>query len=754
MGVFSGREVTSVATSVVRAIPDASLPNSPKTAVIKSIIKNGQLSEYLQDAMTNSIGIRAERMYEYAAKEYTFGLPSGEFFATNIGDAEVKAILDAESGQDTQIDYTHLGPFNTLHMGWDRLTRDYGYNSITNEIESYSGAFGQPVYLANMTVMIPAAKFDLMNPKALEQWGVSPRAGFIPTNSPILSEVKGLVGHSPVVRSATATHEEVLVEYLYAPDTALWDPYTETYSTDVVLTPGSFTIPITGFNPEAEYFHAMYEIGGRNHFWTYELNLGSYPQLDALFNSPPSLEGEFFPFAYFRLGKTSMAIDTQAAQYKTTKKMLNYLGMNYQALIDSIHSNSDIANVEQALLMFAVPANTEHPLEQAYLFDFFDRLRLSQAHTSPTYDLATILASFAQRGADLSSSAIVIQDSAFKMSLSNGGIFKRRRGGSIGPRGSYKSVFIEKTGYFTAHDSETGDYQQSYSLPCHYYQKQISDSMYDEIEIINLRTTYYIYGNYTSIGDGQKDILMVPIDRTLTALYNIPIKEQLYSRSLYYVFNSVTMTQLAWYSSDIFMGGLFVAAIILAWFTMGESLIAFTALATAGFISFAAILWSVATMLVEGLLLTIALRQIVKIVGPEVAIAIALFAAAYGLAGSSSLMELPFAETLLSVSSGLLSATNNAYTGKIQEIQTEYADLQIESLKVSDLINNAQELLNTSSLLSPLTIIGEGPDDYYRRTMYSGNVGVASINGVTNYVERALTLPTIAMTLGQEDNQA
>lgn len=108
---------------------------------------------------------------------------------------------------------------------------------------------------------------------------------------------------------------------------------------------------------------------------------------------------------------------------------------------------------------------------------------------------------------------------------------------------------------------------------------------------------------------------------------------------------------------------------------------------------------------------------------------------------------LPFAEHMLTISSSLMDGVNNAFTGKIEDIADEFSELNAEAFKVSELINKAQDLLATSTLLSPLTIIGEEPEDYYRRTMYSGNVGVAAINGVGNYVERALTLPTIAQTL-------
>jgi len=59
------------------------------------------------------------------------------------------------------------------------------------------------------------------------------------------------------------------------------------------------------------------------------------------------------------------------------------------------------------------------------------------------------------------------------------------------------------------------------------------------------------------------------------------------------------------------------------------------------------------------------------------------------------------------------------------------------------LIENAQDLLEGNNLLSPFSLFGESPDAYYERTVHAGNVGIYSIDAVTNYCDIALTLPTI-----------
>ena len=109
---------------------------------------------------------------------------------------------------------------------------------------------------------------------------------------------------------------------------------------------------------------------------------------------------------------------------------------------------------------------------------------------------------------------------------------------------------------------------------------------------------------------------------------------------------------------------------------------------------------------------------------------------------------------MLSVSTNLVKATTAEYQSKITDIQSEYEDMVTAAQTVSELIIKAQDLLQTDSTLSPFTFVGEAPEDYYRRTMYSGNVGEASLTSVETFVSRALTLPTLADALGGNFNRA
>ena len=749
MGIFSSREKISVATQVARVFTDSQIVPSSKTAITKAIIKNGDLFDYLLDGMAHSFGNRAEDMYRYAEGHYAFGMPSGEFYVATQGQDEIQSILNALHGTTVEIDYSQLAPANCLHMGWMKLISDYGYNPQTNELASLSAIKGTPVYLKNMTVVIPSSKINAIDPRALEQWGISPQAGHLPVEFPINSLVDFLIGFSPVITSDTAPSEQVLVEYCWSFASNQYDPYVSQYVERARLTSESTVVALPASNSQAEYFHVRYKVGNTPHYWMYQLGSGGYPALDALFNVAPTEAGQFYPFTYLRLENTSMDWDKSLAHYRTSAEMLKRLGLNYQKMIEAVHQNPGIGNVRQAMLMFAVPANTTNQLEQRYLFEFFNELKDSQQHISSTPTLTDVLAQFLSTGASITNSAIVIQDTSFKMSVSNGGIYKRRRGGVIGAVGTYSSEYSEQTASFMVEESDGTTTAHTYVLPSHYYRKQISSGLYDEIQVINLRTTYHIYDGYKTIGNGTADYLIVPIDRALTAHWNTSEKEELYMRCFQYVFNSVNVTEVAWYSQSWFQAVLLTAAFVMAVYTFGASLEEYSVLVSTGFLTTEAILWNMATEVMIGALVSVAAAKLVQAVGPEVGIALAVLAAAYGLSASSGLItELPFADSVLSVSSSLVKGVSSSYSSKIGDIQAEFEDFQTEVKAEAFAIQKAEDLLQTSNVLSPFTIIGENPNDYYRRTMYSGNVGQIAIDGVATYVERALTLPTVADAIG------
>lgn len=740
MGLFGSKTVTTVGTSVSRVISDDLLPNSTRTGVLKSIINQGELTDYVMEELVNSVAVRADRMYAYAKDNYTYGLPSGQRVTTNQGATAVKAVLSLIEGSTVTIDYSHIACPNDLHIGWMTLVNQYGYDNETNQLDVLSAQKETPVYLKDMVVIVPESMVATIIPGALNQWGAPARAGVTPDRADTSAVLGTLLQASPVYSDPNATTDYVKVTYVW-----------QVIENGVKVTKEeSFSISVEAYNDVASYFHVRYFVGSKAKYWMYLIGSGTYPTLDAVTATEHSTSGTYFPFAYLRYNKVNQADDTSTDGYKTSKKMVKYLGMDFDTVADAINENPDIGDVEQAMVMLAVPANTENETERRYLFEFFDELYKEEEDKLSVPTIASISAALSTNSVTsvTTETSIVIQDKRFKMALTNQGIYKRTVGGSIGDVDTHDSGYTVDnidTGYVNAEDGVT--YSQLTPIKTHYYRKQVTESLYEEIRVVGLKMVYWVYGDYTTTGDDEDDILMIPVDRSITETYSIPDREVLYARSLHYIFNSRVVTKLKWYQTGLFQVIVLIIAIIITVVTEGAdggSAIG-AALGVSGVTELIAI---IVVNYIIGQLIAAGFKLFVQAFGTKIASIVAVIAILYGgyqIMESGSVAGAPFASDLLQVSTGLSKAIIES---KMSDLLGEAKAFEDYAEAQNKLLEDAQELLEGKSNLSPFVIFGESPEDFFNRTIHYGNIGTLGFDAIQSFADIALTLPTIDETLG------
>ena len=733
------RKKVTVGTTVSRVIEDDKLPGSVKTGVIKALYEEGELVDYMLEELASGVGVKAKRMYEYAKSgEYTWGLPSGQFTTGEEGRAEVQAVLNAIEGTPVILEYAHYGPPNNLHIGWTKLIASHGYNPATNQLGVLTASKGTPVYLKDMVVVIPASQVDQIDTRSLEQWGLAAKSGYTPERTSITAAARPLVLPSPVQKQTGGTSEYLKVTYVWM--------------VGAVLNTGTFNIDITGYNEDANYFHAKYLKGGVTKYWMYEDGAGTYSTLDQAFDFPPVPNGSFFPFVYFRYDKDSENDDKTTDAYKTSVKITKLLGMDYDQIADAINQNPDIDDVEHAIMMMAVPANTENELERRYLFEFFDTLYAANALQYRSKAQQQI--ALGQKPAELGSltSSIVIQDTRFKMALENDAIYKRRVAGSIGPVGSYDSGFSEDGGTLKVVDTVTG-VVSTITTPgnYHYFRRQVSTGFYDEIAVVELQTRFHVQGKYSTIGDEEEKILLIPVDLAITSIWSLPNRELLYARALHYVFNSYVVTKVKWYQTGIFKLVMIVVAIVIVIWSGGTGFQVAAGLLAAGLYTAAALV--IIGMVLEYIVMALAFKLFVKAVGTRAALVVAIVAAASGTVmaiNAGGLAGAPWSNQLLSLSSGLSNAIDVQMAADMKQLGLQARDFEAYKQEQLEILETAQGLLENNTWLSPFTIFGEKPQEYYDRTVHSGNIGVVGIDAVSTFVESKLVLPKLSDTFGGE----
>lgn len=749
MGLFSSKYVTSVSATVTRAIENDKLPNAVKTGTLKSLLRKEDQADHILEELVSGLALKTNRMYRYGENYYEHGLPSGEIVTSNEGIPTLEAVLATLEGTPVTLEYGYYGPANNLHAAWIKLIDLYGYNPDTNQLGVLTASEGAPVYLDDMVIRVPVDTLALMEPGSLVQWGTSPKGGQSPTRPAWNEDYRWITKHS-LVETPLGGGDPYAVAY--------WTKVQTTFLSGwIVPTPlVSITIPLDDLDDEADYFHAKYKVGGVTKYFMYKAGTGTYPSLDTFYDADPTIVGEFFPFAHFRYGKVSTATDKTTDEYKTSKKLVKYLGLNFDDVAEAIDENPDIADVEQAMLILAVPATTTVEIEQQYLFDFFKKLYLTAPETF-TSNAMQILRSLG----DPVSTSMVIQDKRFKFSLNNSGIIRQMVAGTLGPVGSYHSATSTSTVTymvmaFSGGDSGSGLYEEqprSRVIRHFSYRKQVTAFAYEEIQVLDLNMKYHMDSIYHVVGDGEQNTLLVPLDSILTRTLSLPDREELYARSLHFVFTSRIVTKVKWYQQEWFGDFLKILGFVLAIFTGGASLSAFLSSMVAGSLSATAILTTLLTSLLEYLITSALVQLFVKTIGGDAALVFAMvFAVAAGVdvLRTGSLTGAPWAKDLLTLASSLTKGVENLVKNSFLDLQKE-AESFFDYMKgANEDLQAAQKLLDGNNRLDPLVLWGESPTDYFKRTVHSGNIGVLSISAVSTYVSNSLKLPELHQTLGED----
>lgn len=738
MGLFSSKKKTIVGTSVSRLIKDELLPNSIIAGMTRGILQGADIPGSIVDELAQGIATRAESMYRYSEGDYVFGSPSGDYVSSARGTEELLDVLTAlEGGSSTvQLEYSHTGPLNILHITWLKLVRDHGYNPATNKLGVLTTAKGRDVFLENIQVEIPLGSLNKYSGIPLQQWGMPARSGVSPTR-PAVTDENGLgemLGRSPVIEVGTAaTLDGGRVSYA-------WTLPTSAIDETIVVMQDSFRITNEEYDEAATFVQAKYWVNGQAKYWIYELGVGTYPILDALVDVPLTAGGNYFPFIHLRSTKVSMGANTTSTQYRHSVKMAKKLGIDYIALLDGVHENAQIGDIEQAFVGFMVPANTENALEKQYLFDFFNRMYEAGRSEDPTWTarLDTVGRYGPMELPTLFSE--VIQDTHMKMVVVNSGI---------------QRINIARSGVVGTHESgrENAPAGASYR-GYHYFRRQTSPNIAREIRVLDLETRYQVAEGYftASDGDGVNDILLIPLDRSITRAYGMHEREELYARSLHMVANSLVVQTIKWYQQGWFADLLKIIAVVMLIVSLGQSAYLSAALASAGsaLAVLGAVLLSVLIEVAINMAIAFAFKLVAQALGSDLALLVAVIAAvwagyeAYKAGGFGKSIT---AQAALETATGLVKGVTSTLMDAMKAIQLEMSTFASEAEDKMELLKETQALLDSNQRMNPLIVFGETPDNYYNRTVHSGNIGTIGFTAVHSYVDLALQLPKLSDTV-------
>lgn len=762
MGLFGSETKVTVATSFNRVIEDRLLPNSVKTGTIKGIFtEGGQLIENIMEGLVSSIGSKGERLYRYGKTKYPYGAPTSKVYKSTQANSITKAVLQQLEGRSVVSEYLQYGPLNRQHWGWQTLFNSYGYKPDTNELLSLSTVKGLPVYLEDMQVLIAQGNLANLTGTAFEQWGAGASSGYTPLRPYSDGTSKE---QTPIAVDSQVTNDYLKVTYVWQSPEGIQRDF--------------FTIPMPVIEGPAEYVQVRYyyttpntgasQGGGtlppirHTKFFTYRIGEDTFPDLDNLFTSEFDELGSFFPWGYFRYNKQATSTDPRTTEYKAASRFMRYLGLDYKEVTKAVNSNPQVDSVDSAMLMMLVPSVSDDPTESQYRFEFFKGLYIQTGSVAvngaPDVKASEGLSRISQLLSGNTASpriSMVIKDTRFSTSLNMSGIYRRLVPGNIGKVGSFSSfegsVTREHSAVNYGAPDESGQPAETVvtwttSEKAHYYRHQMSETIYEEIQVTGLRSTFLVGGSHTTTNT------MIPVDHSISEKFSLPERERLYARSLHYVFNSKQETEVEWYQQSWFGELLIVIAVVWTIFSMGsDGGTGLGAAIAAGTATLEMIVVAIVVAAIEYLVINLVAKLFVKLLGPEFALLFAVVLAAYGMmstyGGAEGVAGAPWAKDLLSLSNSIISKTGESYSKALVGLQEEADQFNLFAQNKIDELKKIQDELEGTRILSPFVLFGEHPTDYFNRTIHSGNIGVMGIDAITNYCDIALTLPKLNQTI-------
>lgn len=776
MGLFSSKKKTHVYTSVTRMVDDADFVPSNKLAVIEYSMSEDSssasldalgLPDYLIKATNNNIVARAKASRKYALRaDYAYGPPKTSLITQTGVDLE-GAIEDYLSDTYSTSVVVHdcvFGPINNYYLLKFLLSRQLNWNPVTNEVIKYSDSTGFKCYLESAVIKYSKHTIEaLIDPDTLDQQGTSMEAGYTPFRAanPKASQVPWVDDYSgdndiaevSVVYKDASGDKKIIKEIINFSDfESSSAPIEEGLDDDSALdiNPDAVAPKQPEMYDDKDFIHAVFEMtkDGVTYIDTLLYEYGSgVNKLDNIFTVNSEF-GSHLPRMYARMGgrKANDESLKNTPKYKSMVGLGKRTGLNWSNWVDEIHDSvGSLQDVTQIFMTYSLPVNTKDRLTREYMYEYFydmyKRIPNKYANTMFKELKNEFLKSGSKQG-----QAIVISDKEYRQSISFSALGYVDVKGKIGEVGSVDSGFVKQE------VSQFGKFSQLVKAynNYHWFRKQLSANTYREIRIYNLACNEQVTGGHSTTASGNSENLLIPLDISINNEFSPREKEELYTKSMYIVFNTVKVVKKKWYQTGVFKAIMFIAAVAFAAFTGGQSLTLY------------AVIMAVVNTIVIGLIIQIAAKILVNYLGIDVGVVAAIVAVVAmiyggylaatkttGVAGITATQVIQAGSQAFNMSSqGFALQAQNA----VKEFNSVMAGLnkeQEELVKLSRELGLGQHgpLLMFEPPISIGVRIGESPDSYYTRSIHTHNMGSAIYSLIENSVDIGVTLPSTQMIL-------
>lgn len=771
MGLFSSKKKTYVNMSVTRMLDDGDITPIGKAAIIDYVLSENKRVDALADSYVDmlnkhnqeSIGNKVLSLNSWAKKKYHYGaLVSSTYSegAINLPE-ELKAYLSTVEDEAVTVDYAKFGPLNNQHFAYKQLIDHFGFDIQSNEVVNESVRNGFTTYLEDMVIYYCSKTIeDVINPDYLNPLGYPSKSG-----KTVARTVNRKVAHTPWEEDVNASEDYAIATMVYRNGT-VDTRYTIRLDFLAYEFSGEQLLPEAGEAPttedpevtetitagEPDYYMVRYKLAtGEEKLFTYLFGSNSSSFLENLFRKDVDL-GIHVPNVYLRLNGKDLHENTDEAA-KSSKVYCNKLGFDYTGVstqvMDQIENKKDIKDM---FISFRLsPNDTKDPIVSEYFYYFFEEMYKTTGAKRKSSDDRNSKMKYIE-GQALGAMSYSVEDNVSQVNCNFTALGYEDIVGSIGPVGTFKSDYsnVEYPGF-------AGRLLNKMFRPRHIFRRQVTETIYREYYVDGLSIDQKLSSGHWTSASKEDENLCLPVDMELIAKRMRKDRHWLISKAFLLVITTVKVVKKKWYQTGIFKVIMFIVAVVVSFFTGGQGLVWYLALAKAIAV---AVVTQIAVMAISAILTALGIDA--SIVAAIVAV-IALVAGSYAVLSDTTVAGLN-ATQLMSVTNVSFAVSNNHIalnTRRAIQAFEEFKDLMESEM---DSIEEQRKLLGLEdggkidvyTLLArqtrePDIRLGETPVNFYERTLMV-NAGLATTALLNNYVLISLQLPSFESFMAKRSN--
>lgn len=469
--------------------------------------------------------------------------------------------------------------------------------------------------------------------------------------------------------------------------------------------------------------------------------------------------GTFLPMLYIKRNFKFVEADTSPDFYKESKAYAKKLNLTFKDIVNQIKEEvNDQDKIMQTYLKFGVDYNSTSPEDLLYLHGFFKKY-FKFCDIEDTYNMDFVYepdTAYKVPGRQLRFKDKVTSHSIFCNSLAivygsgsdvEVGTITTGRGidpPEPEPEESSGSKWGSKWVWFFRNLIRNRRYK--------YFRKQITETTYEEVRVYKMGADVYVSsGKSAHPGQDDGSALLIPVDfDVVKSIKGFKHKEKFLYSCIYIEFLTYVVQKVKWYQRGIFKLIVFAVSVAITVFTGGAG------------VTVASVLMAAVTNFAIGLAIDFAIKQLSKLLSPEllkvVAVLVAAAGLAYGKFAAKGVESLSKAFTIMFMKANIfLDASTKLIKATLvkqgEEFKKEAEAFKEKMKKLEDYRKANTKYISDTSLsylneqvhrYEPL-ILGETLDAMLARTLNT-NPGLVTIDYIHGYVDYILTLPNVNET--------